>query len=54
MGRASVDIIKSNAFKISALEVEGVLLRHPAVQARARADRAAAAAARGRPLLAGR
>lgn len=32
MGRASVDIIKSNAFKVSALEVEGALLQHPAVQ----------------------
>ncbi|KAI8464859.1 MAG: hypothetical protein J3K34DRAFT_380146 [Monoraphidium minutum] len=32
MGRASVDIIKSNAFKVSALEVEGAVLQHPAVQ----------------------
>lgn len=32
MGRASVDIIKANAFKVSALEVEGALLEHPAVQ----------------------
>jgi malonyl-CoA/methylmalonyl-CoA synthetase len=31
-GRASVDIIKSAAYKISALEVEGVLLEHPAIR----------------------
>jgi malonyl-CoA/methylmalonyl-CoA synthetase len=30
-GRASVDIIKSAGYKISALEIEGVLLEHPAV-----------------------
>ena len=32
MGRASVDIIKSNAFKVSAREVEGAVLQHDAVQ----------------------
>jgi malonyl-CoA/methylmalonyl-CoA synthetase len=31
-GRASVDIIKSAAYKISALEVEGVLLEHAAIR----------------------
>ena len=31
-GRASVDIIKSAAYKISALEIEGVLLEHPAIR----------------------
>jgi acyl-CoA synthetase (AMP-forming)/AMP-acid ligase II len=34
LGRASVDIIKSNAFKVSALEVEGAVLQHPEVQVR--------------------
>ncbi|GBF92979.1 hypothetical protein Rsub_05815 [Raphidocelis subcapitata] len=32
LGRASVDIIKSNAFKVSALEVEGAVLQHAGVQ----------------------
>ena len=31
LGRRSADIIKSGGFKISALEIEDVLLRHPAV-----------------------
>jgi malonyl-CoA/methylmalonyl-CoA synthetase len=31
-GRASVDIIKSAGYKISALEIEGVLLEHPAIR----------------------
>jgi malonyl-CoA/methylmalonyl-CoA synthetase len=31
LGRSSVDIIKSGGFKISALDVEGALLHHPAV-----------------------
>ena len=31
MGRSSVDIIKSGGYKLSALEIEGVLLTHPAV-----------------------
>lgn len=31
LGRDSVDIIKSGGYKISALEIEAVLLRHPAV-----------------------
>jgi malonyl-CoA/methylmalonyl-CoA synthetase len=29
MGRASIDIIKSGGYKLSALEIEGVLLTHP-------------------------
>jgi malonyl-CoA/methylmalonyl-CoA synthetase len=32
MGRASVDIIKSGGYKLSALEIEGVLLNHPAIE----------------------
>ncbi|MEX2469885.1 MAG: acyl-CoA synthetase, partial [Pseudohongiellaceae bacterium] len=31
MGRSSVDIIKSGGYKLSALEIEGVLLTHPAI-----------------------
>jgi len=31
MGRASVDIIKSGGYKLSALEIEGVLLSHEAI-----------------------
>lgn len=31
MGRASVDIIKSGGYKLSALEIEGVLLTHAAI-----------------------
>jgi malonyl-CoA/methylmalonyl-CoA synthetase len=31
LGRDSVDIIKSGGYKISALEIEAVLLRHPEV-----------------------
>ena len=31
MGRASADIIKSGGFKISALEIEAVLLEHPGI-----------------------
>lgn len=31
LGRDSVDIIKSGGYKISALEIEAVLLRHPAI-----------------------
>ena len=31
MGRQSVDIIKSGGYKISALEIEAVLRRHPAI-----------------------
>jgi malonyl-CoA/methylmalonyl-CoA synthetase len=31
-GRASVDIIKSAGYKISALEIEAVLLEHPAIR----------------------
>ena len=31
MGRQSVDIIKSGGYKLSALEIEGVLLEHPQV-----------------------
>jgi malonyl-CoA/methylmalonyl-CoA synthetase len=31
MGRASVDIIKSGGYKLSALEIEGVLLTHEAI-----------------------
>ena len=29
MGRSSIDIIKSGGYKLSALEIEGVLLTHP-------------------------
>lgn len=29
MGRASVDIIKSGGYKISALEIETTILQHP-------------------------
>ena len=32
MGRSSVDIIKSGGYKLSALEIEGVLLTHKAVE----------------------
>ena len=32
LGRASVDIIKSGGYKISALEIEDVLLKHPLVK----------------------
>jgi len=31
MGRRSVDIIKSRGYKLSALEIEAVLLQHPAI-----------------------
>ncbi|MFT7295008.1 MAG: malonyl-CoA/methylmalonyl-CoA synthetase [Pseudohongiellaceae bacterium] len=31
MGRSSVDIIKSGGYKLSALEIEGVLLMHDAI-----------------------
>ena len=31
MGRQSVDIIKSGGYKLSALEIEGVLLEHPGI-----------------------
>lgn len=31
LGRSSVDIIKSGGYKISALDVEGAILQHPAV-----------------------
>jgi len=31
MGRQSVDIIKSGGYKLSALEIENVLLDHPAI-----------------------
>lgn len=31
MGRTSIDIIKSGGYKLSALEIEGVLLNHPAI-----------------------
>lgn len=31
LGRSSVDIIKSGGYKISALDVEGVILHHPLV-----------------------
>jgi malonyl-CoA/methylmalonyl-CoA synthetase len=31
MGRSSIDIIKSGGYKLSALEIEGVLLNHPAI-----------------------
>jgi malonyl-CoA/methylmalonyl-CoA synthetase len=31
MGRTSIDIIKSGGYKISALEIEGVLLEHPQI-----------------------
>ncbi|MGD9665283.1 MAG: acyl-CoA synthetase [Novosphingobium sp.] len=31
MGRTSIDIIKSGGYKLSALEIEGVLLEHPAI-----------------------
>merc|ERR1712137_79989 len=31
MGRASVDIIKSGGYKLSALEIENVMLTHPAI-----------------------
>jgi malonyl-CoA/methylmalonyl-CoA synthetase len=31
LGRSSVDIIKSGGYKISALDVEAVILRHPLV-----------------------
>ena len=31
MGRASVDIIKSGGYKISALDIERVLLSHPQI-----------------------
>src|SRR5690606_33478762 len=33
LGRSSVDILKSGGFKVSALEVESVLLTHPAIRA---------------------
>ena len=36
LGRASVDVIKSAGYKISALEVERELLAHPEVEGRAR------------------
>ncbi len=32
MGRQSVDIIKSGGYKLSALEIEAVLLEHPAIR----------------------
>ncbi len=32
LGRQSVDIIKSGGYKLSALEIEGVLLDHPAIR----------------------
>ena len=32
MGRSSVDIIKSGGYKLSALEIEGVLLGHPDIE----------------------
>jgi len=32
MGRSSIDIIKSGGYKLSALEIEGVLLTHPDIQ----------------------
>ena len=32
MGRQSVDIIKSGGYKLSALEIESVLLQHPSIQ----------------------
>ena len=32
LGRTSVDIIKSGGYKISALDVERVLLTHPNIQ----------------------
>lgn len=32
MGRLSVDIIKSGGYKLSALEIEAVLLQHPAIR----------------------
>ena len=32
MGRQSVDIIKSGGFKLSALEIESILLLHPAIR----------------------
>ena len=32
MGRQSVDIIKSGGYKLSALEIEAVLLQHPAIR----------------------
>lgn len=32
MGRSSVDIIKSGGYKISALEIESVLLQHPSIK----------------------
>jgi malonyl-CoA/methylmalonyl-CoA synthetase len=31
MGRSSVDIIKSGGYKLSAIEIEGALLEHPAI-----------------------
>ena len=31
LGRTSIDIIKSGGYKLSALEIEAVLLEHPAV-----------------------
>ena len=31
MGRSSIDIIKSGGYKLSALEIESVLLNHPAI-----------------------
>lgn len=31
LGRTSVDIVKSGGYKISALDVESKLLRHPAL-----------------------
>jgi malonyl-CoA/methylmalonyl-CoA synthetase len=32
MGRQSVDIIKSGGYKLSALEIESILLQHPSIQ----------------------
>ena len=34
MGRSSIDIIKSGGYKLSALEIEGVLLTHPKIYRR--------------------
>ena len=32
LGRNSVDIIKSGAYKISALEIENILIKHPLIK----------------------
>ena len=49
LGRSSVDIIKSGGYKLSALEIEAVLLQHPAVAEVAVMRRARPGLGRARP-----